>query len=74
MDRIKLTKQILVAMVIGFTIGALIHGFDWSENAFVGEFLLGGIFSLGGQIFIKTLKLLVVPLVFVSLVLSLIHI
>jgi Na+/H+-dicarboxylate symporter len=55
-------------MVIGFTIGALIHGFDWSENAFVGEFLVGGIFSLGGQIFIKTLKLLVVPLVFVSLV------
>ena len=68
MDRIKLTKQILVAMVIGFTIGALIHGFDWSENAFVGEFLVGGVFSLGGQIFIKTLKLLVVPLVFVSLV------
>ena len=68
MDRIKLTKQILVAMVIGFTIGALIHGFDWSENAFIGEFLVGGIFSLGGQIFIKTLKLLVVPLVFVSLV------
>ena len=68
MDRIKLTKQILVAMVVGFTIGALIHGFDWSENAFVGEFLVGGIFSLGGQIFIKTLKLLVVPLVFVSLV------
>lgn len=68
MDRIKLTKQILVAMVLGFTIGALIHGFNWSENAFVGEFLVGGIFSLGGQIFIKTLKLLVVPLVFVSLV------
>ena len=68
MDRIKLTKQILVAMVLGFTIGALIHGFDWSESAFVGEFLVGGIFSLGGQIFIKTLKLLVVPLVFVSLV------
>jgi len=68
MDRIKLTKQILVAMVLGFTIGALIHGFDWSENAVIGEFLVGGIFSLGGQIFIKTLKLLVVPLVFVSLV------
>ena len=68
MDRIKLTKQILVAMVLGFTIGALIHGFDWSESTFVGEFLVGGIFSLGGQIFIKTLKLLVVPLVFVSLV------
>jgi len=68
MDRIKLTKQILIAMVLGFTIGALIHGFDWSENAFVGEFMVGGIFSLGGQIFIKTLKLLVVPLVFVSLV------
>ena len=68
MDRIKLTKQILVAMVLGFTIGALIHGFDWSENALLGEFLVGGIFSLGGQIFIKTLKLLVVPLVFVSLV------
>ncbi len=68
MDRIKLTKQILVAMVVGFTIGALIHGFDWSENAWIGEVLVGGIFSLGGQIFIKTLKLLVVPLVFVSLV------
>ena len=67
MDRIKLTKQILVAMVIGFTIGALIQGFDWSENAFVGEFMVGGILSLGGQIFIKTLKLLVVPLVLMAL-------
>ena len=42
MDRIKLTKQILVAMVIGFTIGALIHGFDWSENAFVANFWWAG--------------------------------
>ena len=68
MDRTKLTKHILLAMVVGFSMGALIHALDLSANALVGEFLVGGVLSLGGQIFIKTLKLLVVPLVFVSLV------
>ena len=68
MDRSKLTKQILIAMVVGFSIGALVHGLNLGTNALIGEFLVDGLFSLGGQIFIKTLKLLVVPLVFVSLV------
>ena len=68
MDRSKLTKQILIAMVVGFFIGALVQGLNLGTNALIGEFLVDGLFSLGGQIFIKTLKLLVVPLVFVSLV------
>jgi Na+/H+-dicarboxylate symporter len=34
----------------------------------IGTYLVGGLFHVGGEIFLRSLKLLVVPLVFVSLV------
>jgi Na+/H+-dicarboxylate symporter len=37
-------------------------------NSFIETYLVGGLFYIGGQVFIASLKLLVVPLVFVSLV------
>ena len=68
MDRSKLTRNILIAMVAGFLIGSLIHFMALDANSFIETYLVGGLFYIGGQVFIASLKLLVVPLVFVSLV------
>ena len=66
-----LTQQILVAMVLAIVIGALAQaatGFaDWYDTLLT-EYLIGGVFFVIGKIFVATLKLLVVPLVLVSLV------
>ena len=68
MDRSKLTRNILIAMVAGFLIGSLIHFMALDADSFIETYLVGGLFYIGGQVFIASLKLLVVPLVFVSLV------
>ncbi len=74
----SLTTRIFIGMVAGILIGALlqmlfddsgdlafsIFGFEVSTYAVLVE----GIFSTIGQIFIASLKMLVVPLVFVSLI------
>ncbi|GGW76748.1 dicarboxylate/amino acid:cation symporter [Alteromonas halophila] len=74
----SLTTRIFIGMVAGIIIGALlqllfddsgdltfsIFGFEVSTYAV----LIEGIFSTIGQIFIASLKMLVVPLVFVSLI------
>lgn len=66
-----LTQQILVAMVLAIVLGALAQaatGFaDWYDTLLT-EYLIGGVFFVIGKIFVATLKLLVVPLVLVSLV------
>ncbi|MCV6614048.1 MAG: dicarboxylate/amino acid:cation symporter, partial [Cellvibrionaceae bacterium] len=61
----SLTKRIILAMVLGLLVGALLN---WLGNAWLQANLVDGVFDTIGQIFVKSLKLLVVPLVFVSLV------
>lgn len=76
----SLTTKILVGMILGFFLGA---GFNLlaGGSAAAGEpqaltgvslwlqtYLIDGLFDAAGQIFIASLKLLVVPMVFVSLV------
>lgn len=77
-NKSNLTVQILIGMLAGIVIGALIQmSFDDSGDfvfsllgidiSFRGLFVQG-IFAVGGEIFVNSLKMLVVPLVFVSLV------
>jgi len=64
-----LTKRILIAMFLGALVGLVF--FNLPKEGVVKEieaFVLFGLFDLGGSIFIASLKMLVVPLVFVSLV------
>ncbi|MEN8217239.1 MAG: dicarboxylate/amino acid:cation symporter [Pseudomonadota bacterium] len=63
----NLTKQILLAMLFGGILGGIFNAF-FMEYSFISEFLVGDVFHVIGQIFIKSLKMLVVPLVFISLV------
>jgi Na+/H+-dicarboxylate symporter len=70
----SLTARILLAMAAGILIGSLLnfllHGSDMSQGlpAIVDTYLIGGLFDVVGRIFVASLKLLVVPLVLVSLI------
>lgn len=73
-DKSPLTRQILIAMMVGATLGIIVfkitelHLLPAPVESFVNESLIGGVLGAGGAIFIHILKLLIVPLVFVSLV------
>lgn len=77
-NKLSLTSRIVIGMVAGIVLGAF---FQWllagQEERMVPLFLfdlpikaffIDGLFHIGGQIFIASLQMLVVPLVFISLV------
>lgn len=72
--RMQLTQRILLAMILAIVLGSVTQQLLlWPEipswlSMTLSEGLAGGIFYVGGQIFVASLKVLVVPLVFVSLV------
>lgn len=70
----SLTKRIVIAMLLGILVGGIIN-FISSANLIgletlllLDKYLVHGLLDTIGQIFVRSLKLLVVPLVFVSLV------
>jgi Na+/H+-dicarboxylate symporter len=70
----SLTNRILLAMVAGILAGSLLNLLLHSEGVpavalrIVNDYLVGGLFDAVGRIFVASLKLLVVPLVLVSLI------
>lgn len=63
----RLTKKILLAMVAGIAAGLLLN-LSGAAEGWVHTYLIDGLFDTVGTVFVASLKLLVVPLVFVSLV------
>ena len=61
------TQRILLAMLAGITVGVLLNVFGANFQV-ISDFLVDGLFYVVGAIFIALLKLMVVPLVLVSLV------
>ena len=55
-------------MGLGLVLGSLLQWIALPEDHFLNAFALNGVIDAGGKIFITLLKMLVVPLVFVSLV------
>lgn len=62
----NLTVKIVVALIGGIVSGVILKAF--AQNYIVDQYILKGVLHVVGQIFIASLKMLVVPLVFVSLV------
>lgn len=62
-----LTTMIFIALLLGAAAGALLHAFAADMPA-VQNILIGGVFYVVGQGFIRLMQMLVVPLVFCSLV------
>ncbi|KZN62264.1 sodium:dicarboxylate symporter [Pseudoalteromonas luteoviolacea CPMOR-1] len=77
-NKFSLTTRIMIAMIAGIGVGIILQQILAGEPEFliplgfaefpVRGFFVDGIFHIGGQIFIASLKMLVVPLVFISLV------
>ena len=73
LPRVSLTSRILLAMAAGILLGSLLNllvHFDLAPRllATINTYLIGGLFDVVGRIFVASLKLLVVPLVLVSLI------
>ncbi len=62
----KLTLYILVAMLLGFITGLIIHHFP--HHPVLDDYLTNGVLDFIGKAFLNVLKMVVVPIVFVSLV------
>ncbi|MCP3984232.1 MAG: dicarboxylate/amino acid:cation symporter [bacterium] len=63
-----LTRRILIGMGAGLVLGLALNAFGLSEAGYLSQFVVQGLLHVGGSIFLASLKLLVVPLVLVSLV------
>jgi Na+/H+-dicarboxylate symporter len=68
MEAKNLTRNILIGMVLGVVLGSIFYSVELAADNPIRVYLIEGLFDLGGKIFVISLKLLVVPLVFVSLV------
>lgn len=64
-DSGRLTRRILIGLVAGGVAGLLLRLL--SQGHPITDFLVGGVFAVGGKIFLASLQLIVVPLVLVSL-------
>ncbi|HLT22617.1 MAG TPA: dicarboxylate/amino acid:cation symporter [Bacteriovoracaceae bacterium] len=61
----SLTKKIMISLVLGIVAGLLLNRFS---TPWVETYVIKGVIEVGSQIFMASLKLMVIPLVFVSLV------
>lgn len=64
--KMALSTKILISLAIGIVVGIIVHTFP--EGFVRDTLLINGIFNLVGQIFLRSIMMLVVPLVFISLV------
>ena len=64
----NLTVRILIGMIAGLTFGMIVQLSGAGIDSWIQVYVVQGLLDAGGQIFIASLKLMVVPLVFVSLV------
>jgi len=65
--KMSLTKQIILAMVAGALVGVVINRFA-KDVSLIQIWVVDGVFDVLGPLFISSLTMMVVPLVFVSLV------
>ncbi|QDE30799.1 MULTISPECIES: dicarboxylate/amino acid:cation symporter [Shewanella] len=65
--KLGLTSKILIGMASGIILGLLLRNV-FPDSLFIKEYITDGFLHVIGTIFISSLKMLVVPLVFISLV------
>ncbi len=63
--KFSLTTKIFIGLIGGLVLGLIIYPFR--ELAFIEKYFIGFFLQLTGKVFITSIKMLVVPLVFISL-------
>ncbi|MBO5841283.1 MAG: dicarboxylate/amino acid:cation symporter [Methanobrevibacter sp.] len=67
LKKISLGNWILISMILGLIVGLILN--FYVTNTFIKDLILiDNVFYLGGNLFIKLMKMLVVPLVFCSII------
>ncbi|MDX1626543.1 MAG: cation:dicarboxylase symporter family transporter, partial [Wenzhouxiangellaceae bacterium] len=66
-DHQKLSNHILIGLGLGLVVGVILN-FTLADQEWVRSFVIDGALAVIGEIFIRFLSMLVVPLVFVSLI------
>ncbi len=64
--KLSFTQKILTAMLFGALFGILLNNID-IYNSLINQYLSNGVFEVIGKLFVNSLKMLVVPLVFCSI-------
>lgn len=64
----SLTVQIFIGLVVGAVVGLLLNATQMNQIDWIKSVFINGVFHAGGKIFLASLQMLVVPIVFVSLV------
>jgi len=64
--KLSFTQKILASMLLGALLGILLNNID-IYNSLINQYLSNGIFEVIGKLFVNSLKMLVVPLVFCSI-------
>ncbi|MFP5458199.1 MAG: dicarboxylate/amino acid:cation symporter [Bacteriovoracia bacterium] len=62
----NLTFKIMLGMILGLVVGGTLNAVG--TTGWINDYLVTGVFELGGRVFMASLTVLVVPLVFVSIV------
>ena len=67
--KMSLTVKVLLGMALGIIVGLIINltGMN-APGTFINEYIVNGLFHVIGKMFVNSLKMLVVPLVFFSLI------
>lgn len=68
MTHASLTTQIFLGLLVGAVIGLVLNAAQMTQMPFVSDYIINGLFHAGGEIFLRSLQMLVVPIVLVSLV------
>ncbi|MCG9965135.1 MAG: dicarboxylate/amino acid:cation symporter [Shewanella sp.] len=66
-NKLGLTSKILIGMATGIILGLILRNL-FPDSIFIKDYITDGFLHVIGTIFISSLKMLVVPLVFISLV------
>src|SRR5690554_7228867 len=64
--KMSLTTKVLIGLILGVITGIIV--FNFPSGLLKDTILINGIFQLLGQVFLRGIMMLVVPLVFISLV------
>lgn len=64
----SLANKVLIALILGIAFGLGINYTNINSVPWVDQYIVNGVFLLGGKLFVNALKMLVVPLVLFSLI------
>lgn len=64
----NLANKVLIALALGIVAGLIINISGLASITWISEYIINGVFLVGGKLFVNALKMLVVPLVLFSLI------